>query len=206
MSRINHIITPQAFEFIRDRVAEILKDELDNQFLMSYDADLDVAVEVERSTQFDESELPALNVMIENGAWGQKHMGSSVGTYLINIDAVTSSPATPTQPGDSSSAMKGQKLAGKIRCILEDPQYKTLGFSVLAPGKPFIVRVFCSAMQFGTNHGPDANNQSTSRVVLTVEAVETADLLIPKLIAGYDTVVKMGNTSTGYAYTGENYG
>lgn len=206
MSRIGHIITPQAFEFIRDRVANILQDELDNQFLLSYDPSLDIGVEIERNTPFDESDLPAINVSVDAGTWANKHQGCTTGTYQINIDTVTSGSASPGKSGDSVSAIKGHRIAGLVRCILEDPQYKTLGYSTVPPNKPFVVRVYCSDIKFGNSGAADANNQVTSRVVLTVEAIETADLIIPNLIEGYDTVVKMDNTSQGYFYQGENYG
>lgn len=206
MSRINHIISPQAFELIRDRIAEIVQDELDNQLLLTMDYDLSVTVEIERSTPFDESELPAINISIDTGTWSGKHQGQARGSYVINIDCITSAPADDEKSGDSKSAIKGHRLAGIVRCILEDPQYKTLGYSTDAPNKSFIERVYCNDMKFGNNTQKDAYNQMVSRVIVNVDAIETQQLIVPNLIEGYDTVVKFDNTTKVYNWDGENYG
>lgn len=200
MSKINHIILPQNYEFVRDRIAEIITDELHNQLLLTGEYDIDAEVYVERTTPFDESELPAVNICLDSGSWGNKHQGSVVGTYIFNIDCVTSAKATKSGPGDTASTIKSQRIAGLCRSILEDPIYKTLGFT-----PPFISKTFCSDIKFGSAGSPDAKNIVVSRISFHTVVNETSDLIIPNLIEGYQTVVKIDNTSKGYFYQGENY-
>lgn len=200
MPKISQIILPQNYEFVRDRIAEILTDELDHQLALTGDYDLDVLVDVERSTPFDESELPAVNVSLDLGSWGNKHQGSVAGTYIFNIDCITSSKSTQDKAGDVAASVKTQRIAGLCRAILEDPLYKTLGFTA-----GFVIRTFCNDMKFGTAGSPDAKNTIVSRITFNVQVSETSKLTIPNLIEGYDTTVKIDNTSKGYFYQGENY-
>lgn len=200
MSKIDQIILPQNYEYVRDRIAEILADELNGQLLLTGDYDLDVEVVAEDTTVIDESELPMVTVSLDAGSWGNKHQGSVIGTYVFNVDCITSSKSNQNRAGGTASVVKAQRLAGLCRSILEDPIYKTLGFV-----PPYISRTFCSDIKFGKPGATDANHTNISRITFNVLVNETSKLKIPLLIEGYQTTVKIDNTSKGYFYQGENY-
>lgn len=62
MAQINTIIPVQNFELIRDRIALILATEINNQFVLSGNEDINCYVWLERSTPFDKIENPIINV------------------------------------------------------------------------------------------------------------------------------------------------
>ena len=75
MSKITEILLPEGFEYVRDRIAEILADEFDHQYYLTGDVlfDLKDKVYVERSVAFDREELSAINVSVGSGTYGSKH-------------------------------------------------------------------------------------------------------------------------------------
>lgn len=200
MALITEIIPSQEFELVRDRVAEILIDELANQAALSYDEDLEVNVFVERSIPFDKTELPAINVSLAQGEFDNKKAPNLDGNYIYNIDVHTSAKSNEEDQGDSRASVKLHKILGKCRAIIENPIYRTLGFN-----KPSISRVFFSQMDIADPGKQDALNTQMGRLILNVRVPEGVSLLAAGLIEGYDTKVKIGTSSVGYAYIGENY-
>lgn len=200
MSKINTVIPKQKFEYIRDRVFEIIMSEFEGQYLQSYDPDLDLSVFIERSTPLDKTELPGIVVSLAAGNFGNKNQGSVDGTYQINIDHYTSAKSAAGVSGDTYAAKKLHKILGISRAILEDPIYKTLGFT-----PPFIMKSFISELNIAAQNKEDAENTSMGRLVFNVVANETSKLLIPDLIEGYNTSIKIDNSGKGYFYKGENY-
>ena len=84
MAKINTIIQSQANEVIRDRIAEIIADEINNQIIMNYPSpDIDATVWVERSNSPDKTELPMIVVSLGGSTWGNKNQGSVDGTHKI---------------------------------------------------------------------------------------------------------------------------
>lgn len=201
MSKIKIKIPPQNFEYARNRVAEILIDEVGAQINMP-DSDLPpkIGVYVERTTPFNITELPAYNVYMDSGSWDNKHYGGADGSYVIVIDAIASSKASIDEMADKLSAIKAQRMLGVARYILEDPIYNTLGFE---PG--FIENTWCSEFETGKEKSVDTDDVQIARLKFNVKASETNCLLIPKLIDGYDTTVKIGLTDSGYKYSGDTY-
>lgn len=200
MSRIPDIIQPAGFELIRDRLGEILTDEIDTQAMLTYDTYFEkVKVWAERATPFGKEELPAVNITLHGGDYSNKNYGSSVdGEYKFNIDIHTNSAGEANTPGDKLAAIKLQKLIRLCRSILENSVYKTLGF---APG--FIMRVGYSGFLIADmGDKPDAANTSMSRLVFVVACNETTPALNVNLIAGYETHIKLHETDNGYFYAG----
>jgi len=205
MAQIPNIIPPAAFELIRNRIAEILIDEFNKQFLMTYDVDLDLdekSIVVERSNQLDNTELSFINICLSGGGFDNKNYSGSVnGTYSYDIDIYTKSKTSALQSGDVTSSFRLQKLLRVCRYILEHPIYKTLGFS-----SPKINRVYCSQFNIAVP-GPgvsDALSTMMSRLVFTVVSNESVELITPALISGYDTKIKINNTDEGYFYSGNS--
>lgn len=196
MAIINGVIPPEAFELIRDRIGQILVDELDNQSVLSYNVDLDVPVFMERLIPYAPADLPALNVMIERGEFDSEFQGQSRGTYRFIIEGCYSSEFTDDERGDTRSMLKLQKLLGVCRAILEDPKYKTLGF---AP--PFIMNRHVENFYFNRVIRQDAISVVSGRITLVVQAPETNALILPNLIKGFDTQVKLYLTDQGYMWS-----
>lgn len=200
MALILETIQPQAFEIIRDRIAAILKDEINRQALLTYDAILNVLnISIEGINPEDKTELAKINVCLSNGNYEAKDYGSAAraNPYQYNIDVYTNAKTTPSIDGDYSAAKTAQKILGLCRYILEHSIYKTLGF---IPG--FIERVYCNDINIRDESKNDALNSYMGRLTFNVVAIENCQLVIPQLLQGYQTTATLGNTNEGYLYAG----
>lgn len=195
-SKITYPITAQGFELVRDRIGEILIEELANQFVLNPDPDINCGVSIERSTPYNKTELPAVNISLFNGTYGKKEQRGVEGVYQYNLDVFHASKAKGAVGGDTLSAKKLQKLMGLVRFILENPIYKTIGF---APG--FIGRVWFTEMGISdVKEKDDGVNTIMGRLILNVLLLEENVLLTPALIQGFETHVKINQTDNGYYY------
>ena len=207
MAKINHNIPPQNFELVRNRILDILIDELGNQYIYTYDPDFNALnFKLEFYNAIDKTEVTTIVVSLVNGQYGERkdYRGSIAATYQYAVDIYTNAKTNPQNPGITISTVKLHKFLGICRCILEDPQYKTLGY---VPG--FIARVWVSELQIAQPKQEqglkDALNTMMGRLTFNVALTETADLIKPTLATGYDTKVKIENTLLGYQYTTNNY-
>lgn len=197
MSKIKDIIPKQTFELIRDRLGDILLDELLHQ------ADLDptiiVNVFIERSIPFSESELPAINISLARGVYNSKSAPTSDVGYTYFVDCYTSSPSDQNNEGDVLSAISLHRYIGLCKAIFENPVYRTLGFQ-----NPFIQSFTFNEFNIadpGALRLQDAANTAMGRLSFLVKAIDKSELIIPTIASGYDTQIKFGTTETGYAYT-----
>jgi hypothetical protein len=203
MSRlITQIISPAAFEYIRDRIIEILLVEIDGQYILTYDPDIepDVALNIfmERQTPVDKVEMSTIIVSLASGGFGNKSQASIDGDYVYQIDVFTNAKSTATTAGDTASSVKLQKIMRICRGILEDPVYKTLAFAT-----PFIMKTYVSEFNIAAGNREDSLNSSMGRITFNVQANETSKLKVPSNIAGYKTSVRIDNTGKGYFYQGD---
>lgn len=201
MSKIKGIIPKQNFEFIKEQIAIIIADEIDNQFVLTSNPDFKVVGYLDRNTPFSHAELPATSVTFDDSNWTNEHLGSATGMYLFSIDSIYKAKTTDAERGDRLAKMKSDRLAGMIAYILRDPIYKTLGFP---PG--FIGNVSVNRIVGGMPaKEPDAENVSISRVFILVKAQESNELLEPTVLEEFLTEVRIENTDKGYRYLGVNY-
>lgn len=197
MARILTVIQPRAFERIRDRIGEILADELPVQAAIEYADELDAEVFVERFIPFDKTEMPAVNVLVARGLYDNKAALKSDGTYTFNIDCYMTAKTQAGKNGDSESAIKLQKLMGVCTAILENRQYNTLGFA-----KPFISHTEVREINIANPvNNQDASSVIMGRITFIVRVPETVDAILPQLLAGYDTVMKLYLTDKGYTFS-----
>lgn len=196
MSRIDYAIPSQAYELIRDRIGEILTDEVANQIDLSYDVDLNAVVLIEDRDPIDKVQLNAIVVSLATGQYSNKNQGSSVdGGYLYFIDIYTNAKERFNKSGSYRAATIAHKLSRYVRCILEHQEYKTLGYQ---PG--FVMRT--GFVEFNIRDvSPSTDSLSTYmiRMVFKVDANEITNAKVPNLIEGYDTLVDViyqyeGNT------------
>lgn len=195
MSVINGVIPPQTHEIIHDRIGEILKSEIENQYLLTYDKTFNVNIYKERHVPFHEAEVPVLNVLFERGDFMQQHQGQTKGDYRYHIEIVADAKTTDSKRGDELSAVKLQKLMGVVQYILEDPKYKTLGF---AP--PFIEHRFVENIWFAPDTKQDADYSLKGFVTFIVRAPRANALIEAQLIQGNTTNVKLDITDKGYLW------
>jgi len=198
MSVINEIIGEQSFEVVRDRVGEILADELAYQGYLVDNNLFDATVYLERFVRFNASELPAINVSVARGALDNHDQESTDNTVTIFIECHAKAKSGTGVNGDTESVKRMQKLVGTCRAILEDSRYKTLGF---AP--PFVMNRHCSEMLFNVPVTDDSESTCMGRLVLSVRIPESNGLAVPRLLNGYQTTVKISTTEEGYIYLGQ---
>lgn len=200
MAKITTAIPAQSFEVVRDRIAEILIDELDNQVAKFYKEELNAKVHIERFIPFDDSELPVVNVGLARGDFDNQTTIDSDGTYRYNIDCYHSAKSTKDVRGDTLANKRLQTLVGACRAILESSQYIRLNFP-----PPFIMnRQFENIAIAEPAEKKDTISVVMARLTFTVRVPENVDVTSANLIAGFDTQVKLALTEKGYIYSGDN--
>jgi hypothetical protein len=196
---ITQVIPPQGFELIRDRICQILLAELNNQYLMTYDEDLNLSqIFMERMVPFSHAELPALNVGMERGDYVAYHQGQADGVYRFFIECNTQAATTEEARGDERAKRRAQRLLGKCRYILEDPIYKKLGFA-----SGLISHRHVESFVFAEPTRHDLENVTMTRMILVVKSVETNEKIVAAMAESWDTTVKLGVTDHGYYWSKE---
>lgn len=197
MAQIYNIIPVQNFELIRDRIALILATEVNNQFVLSGNDDINCDVWLERSTPFDKIENPTINVSLSSDTFDSKNQTDVRSTAVFNIDCFTNSKTTDVQDGDQKSMFKLHRILGICRAILENQIFKTLNFT-----PPFICRTSIDSINIANPNGNDATNQTMGRLAFTVVFHEETPALTANLVAQWYTTVKLDTTNQGYVYYG----
>lgn len=199
MSIITESIGPGGFELVRDRIASILFDELASQYAMGYDEWLNIRrVYLSRYVNFNESELPTINVGVGRVDLDNHDVLQADGTGIYWIDIHMGAKTSPGADGGALAVHRMHNLVNVCRGIIEHSEYKTLGF---AP--PFIMFRRVIQLMFSPPETKDNFSVCVGRIVLHVKAPETNGVYTPNLIQGYETVVKMHESERGYMYFGE---
>jgi hypothetical protein len=203
MPKIKTVLGPQAFELIRERIAIILADEFEGQYLLTYDPDFGaMKVFVESANPNDKEDLPVINLSFAMGSYPllKEYNGEILGTYVYNVDVYCSSPSDDTADGDNLSGVKLQKLIGLCRAILDNPIYRTLNYN---PG--FVQRVSVQDINIQADSkdmNNDALNTRMGRITFSVEVLEKVGLLTGNpLLEAYATA-SVNQTNDGHYYSG----
>ncbi len=196
MAKLTQIIGGQSYELIRDRIGEILADELSNQFTLSNNPEMDVNVFVERSSPFDKSEFPAVNIFFSGGDFSLSTPNHDDAEYEYYIDVYTSGKNTNTDRGDKLSSQKLHKLIGVCRSILRTPYYLTLGFTIPSVGHSSI----SSIQIMEPKNNQDAISTTMGRLIFKVKASESVEIQEAVNITDWKTQVKLNLTEKGYLY------
>lgn len=204
MSKLgNYAIPPEGFEYVRDRIADILADEIGGQYSYTSDPELQfVSVSLEGDVPSDKQEVikTVISISLGKTEYGSAHQGCHSAKYTFFLDVHTGAKSTASQAGDAKAAIRAQRFAGLVRAILENPAYNTLGFV-----KPFISRVSMREFDIAAQVQADSRYSSMIRLYFEVELPEISLAVAPDLIEGYQTVVQVGTTGLGYIYIGESY-
>ena len=195
----------QSYELVGDRIAEILADELPEQFTLSTAATniksvLMAEVYTERVVPFDKEEVPCVNVQLASGDYAGQTVKQADGTYTYFIDCYASAKNTDNDMGDQFAIVKLKKLMGVIRAIIQDARYLTLGYD-----RGFVMSRQITSIAIGNTPQQDAAHIVMGRLTLVVKVPETVDLIEPVLIAGYTTTVKLYDTEKGYLWDKSEY-
>jgi hypothetical protein len=214
---IPSVIPQQNFEKIRDRIGLILFQELENQFDLTGDENLERPLEVageyhesllvyiDRVVPIDEAEMPVVNVSYNGANYDSNNPTYADGNNTYFIDVYVKSDANEDgneTDADRLAAIKLSSILGKIAFILRYSDYKTLGF---APG--FIGNTKVASLNIlgslKNENQSDANRGIIGRIVFEVRCIETVATIEPKDANGFFTTVKLSLTDKGYLYIGD---
>ena len=188
-------IPEQNFELIRNAVASILGIEFAAQFVITSNPLFNAGIWIERFIPFDKEELPAIKVYFINSSYKNNTFGSSKGECKIHVEVTVNAKDSSSAGGDKTASLNCQFLMGKIRYILSNPLYRTLGFSV--PG--FIAGREITDMNVSV---PDKNQDGlhtiAGNLILNVRYEENNGDLKSVLGAIYSSQIKIDETEKGY--------
>jgi hypothetical protein len=200
MAIIKEEIPQQSFELIRDRIGEILIEELTEQVESFYQEELLSDVYIERVIPIDKSELSVINVIFAGGKLNAENVKDGNLEYIYNVDVYTNSKSNANADSDKVSALKGQRMLGVCRAILRNSGYRTLGFT---PGQ-VVTRVSIRDISVVENLKQDANSTYMGRLVVTVNAIERTSVLDGLDLQRSTTIYKIAETDKGYKFVKEN--
>lgn len=155
---IDYKIPNANFELVRNQIAIILKEEIENQLLMNSD-EMDLGVFIERTVPISNSEECVINISLADVDFNDQnnHNGEGVFQYFIDIYGF-----------QIDSAFKVQLLHNYTRHILKFGEYQTLGFK---PG--FIGGSNVTGFQMKTDLiGQDSDYVKISRLFFSVRINE----------------------------------
>ena len=193
--KLDYTIPESNFEAIRDRIAIILKEEMDNQSLLhGSDPDYTANFYTERFSPVGKEEGNVIVVDIEGGPLDNQTPKSQSLEFIYNIDIYTNSKETSSNTGYYNSAVKLHRLTGLVRHIIQSPYYDRLDFP-----DGIIERRSINKIQFArVNDEQDGSFSRMGRLTLTVRAYEQSNEITPLTTSGYDTIIKIEETDKGF--------
>lgn len=196
MSKITEEIPAEAFEVVRDRLVQILRDEIAEQAVISGDQNADAKVFKERVVPVGYEHTPAVNVMLEKVDYSGQTQLHTVSECLFIIDVYTSGKNGPNNTGDEQTSERGQKIARLIRGILEAPVYKKLDFETnfIQQSKVDTIKV-SEPRDF-----KDSKHMMLVRVNYSCKASNSNVLQAAQELNLSETTVKIDDTELGHTY------
>ena len=194
---IQNAIPLRNIELCRNRIAEIILAELDYQYQNNYNPDAQIdEVYIERTNPTDFIETSCVNVSIDTNTFSNKtYAGSKTSVASINIDVYVKSETTETERGDSASRLKCTRLLSMIEYMLDDPQYKTLGFP-----NTFINTLSVDSYGMADPEKYDTQNITQGRVVFTATVTENNELIDAPYLESSITQSLIGLSGKGLRY------
>ncbi len=200
MTKINIDIPQSNFELVRDKVAEIIKLELDNQAMRQNNSDFTCEVFIERFSNVNEDEGNVIIVSVDTCELDNQTPVSQSNEQKINIDVFCAAASSQTSPGYEKSGKLITRLCGMITYILQSTVYDRLGFA-----NGIVERRSVKNMRFARiSDEQDAFYSRMGRVELMVKTNQTYTGIEPITAAGYDTIMKIALTEKGYKLTYNN--
>jgi len=206
--KLNYTIPQSNFESVRDRIATILKEELDNQSVLRGTGtnpvipNLDYTADIytERFTPVDKSEPNVIIVRIGNISLDNRTAITQSAECQFYIDIFTTAKQTSTGLGYYNSAIKLQRLVGLVRHILMSPYYDRLAFS-----DGIIENRSVNQIQFSDiRDEQDAEFSRMARITFSVRMQENQNEITPNSASSYQTIINIEETEKGYLLTYNN--
>jgi hypothetical protein len=195
MALLNNLIPKQNFEIIRDVIGAVLKTEFDGQKVLD-DTVVVPTIYSERFVQFDNTDLPVINVKFNKADYYSKDRTISEGTYQYTIEIVVNGKSTSTKRADHTAAVLLHKIMGMIRAILTDPLYDTLGLERGTIAHTMVKNMYV----LDTINGADGNTQLQGAMYFDVQAIERTEIQEGVLLELGITTVKLGLTEKGFVW------
>ena len=206
MPVIENAIGPRAFEFLGERICEILKDELESQSgtTLLDDPYLNADVYRERFIKVDSSELrekAVVNVQLSRVPFDFQTDTTKIGTYQYEIDVYCRAEFDENERGDTKAFIRLQRVLAVVYGILNHQKYRTLGYG---PGT--IAMRSVQSIQIGQipKELSTWDNTVMGRVTLEVRADDEDETDIGTLIEEYNTQVHPDENDNGYFYSNVN--
>jgi len=201
MGLISGLIPQQNFEVIGQSIATILSAELANQGLLSSPQTVYAqSVGYERFIPIDQTEYPFVNVVYSRSDYDNKDQTHVDGYNKYWIVAYAWAKTDGTEMGDKRATLKLKRILGLCRAILENPIYKTLGFTVPNAAVSFVNTKVGSIIVPKIDDSGNLLNSTMGYLEYFVKATETNILLDTVLAGQSDTTVKLYDTDEGFYY------
>ena len=197
MALIDKVIPVDNFQLIRAKVAEIILRELPNQATLAAKSYINYTkVWVGRSTPFNLSEVPALNLMYETQQYNNKHNLQRFPTVVLSLDIYQSAKhGAGNVYADELLDERLWNVARVIQGILDHPVYRALELA------PAIRHHEVTSITPGVSDIDDSSRVAMLRMTITVETNSVLLEVDPATLAGTDTEVKLNESDKGYFYT-----
>lgn len=193
-------IGQQNYELVRDRIASILKTEMDAQATRQTNTDLTGTFFIERYTPPSESEGNVICVNCEQCQYDNQTPVSQSNEVQYAIDIFCDSSQIGAVDGYELSGKKLARLAGLVRAILQSPVYDRLLFA-----NGIVERRSVTNIRFARiSDEQDSHFVRMARVVLVVRVNETVPGISGISAEGYDSSMKIELTNKGYKLTYNN--
>jgi len=199
MALITTKILLQNYELIRNQLGGIIGLELTEQSVLD-NTFINPTIEIERVTDVNQTAVPLINICLYKCQYISNTPRLQHGIYTFYIDVYTDSASTPLDAGDKLAKVQMQNIMGKIRTILMNQAYLTLGFANPIPaGYAGIEGV--SVTGFGIMSKAEAWDSLSStvgRIVLTVKCAEGSPLGSGYLFEIGTSGITIGSGPNGY--------
>ncbi len=198
-------IGPQGFEKVSNRIAEILKVEIDNQItLQSFDDNVEVYLE--RIEPMDKSTDVMITVSLREDDFDGYTLKDVQGNAMYFIDLFVSGYGQGDTPPSIVSANKMYRYTGLIRYILSSGKIPTLGFPPGFIGGKYIKKFMVDTdySNFGNHSNYDGSYIRFCRFIYIVRIQENQALWDSIPLQGNDTNINYVNTPKGMLLTFNN--
>jgi len=195
MAVISTTVTADLFQQIRDKIASILLDELDNQATLQDNTALSFEkIWMERSRPFNLSEIPAINLSIASVNYNDKFRGQRNVDATYTIDVYDYKVYTDDEDAEQVVTESNWNLIRNIQYILDHSAYANLQL------KPYIFHTEVTGVDSGQGELTDGSRCGILRLKFTVKTISTLDGVAPIDLSQLNTTVTIEQTNKGYYY------
>jgi len=192
---INNPVQQDYFEIFRERIAEILLIELQQQSTLTGNQDFNFTkIWRERTTTFNLAEVKAINLSVGSIDYDAKYRGDRQNEVVYNIDVYISKIYEGSESADQLSMEAAWHVARTIEFILDHPEYAAL------KAAPHVKHTEVRRIVAGEAETDGAGKLSILRIEFAVNTFSSQDVIETLQSTGSDTTVKLGESDFGFFY------